>query len=50
MLDVGPVDAVVDAVGRVFERDLEVGKGLDFARGDAGDGHFAPACGMDVGH
>ena len=50
MFDVGPVDAVIDAVRRVFEGDLEVAEGFDFARGNASDGHFAPACRMDVGH
>ncbi len=50
LLDVRPVHAVVDHVGRVGQALLQVGERLDFAGGGARDGQFAPAAWLDMGH
>ena len=50
LLDVRPVHAVVDHVGRVGQALLQVGERLDFAGGSARDGQLAPAAWLDMGH
>ncbi len=50
LFDIRPVHAVVDVIGRVGQRRIQHRQRFDFARGGAGDGHFAPAGRIDLGH